>query len=68
MLIRILFVFAEKKTRPLKSSPETLALLEIEREKLQLYRERVAIERERLLLERETFEWQKSRARVCKDV
>jgi hypothetical protein len=36
MLIRILFVFAEKKTRPLKSSPETLALLEIEREKLQL--------------------------------
>ncbi|CAL8369460.1 unnamed protein product [Gadus morhua 'NCC'] len=26
----------EKKTRPLKSSPETLALLEIEREKLQL--------------------------------
>ncbi|CAL8383021.1 unnamed protein product [Gadus morhua 'NCC'] len=50
----------EKKTRPLKSSPETLALLEIEREKLQLYRERVAIERERLLLERETFEWEKS--------
>ncbi|CAL8342895.1 unnamed protein product [Arctogadus glacialis] len=56
----------EKKTRPLKSSPETLALLEIEREKLQLCRERVAIERERLLLERETFEWEKSRARVCK--
>ncbi|CAL8292140.1 unnamed protein product [Arctogadus glacialis] len=50
---------SEKKTRPLKSSPETLALLEIEREKLQLYRERVAIERERLLLEREHFEWEK---------
>ncbi|KAL2102385.1 hypothetical protein ACEWY4_001553 [Coilia grayii] len=63
-LVLIFFSFlAEKKQKQQMSDFQ--ALLEIEREKLELCRQRLRLEKERLALKREKFEWEKGRERKC---